>query len=61
MRKRFRGARLFALVTLIAGVVAVPSALADQHRREAESLGSGMWFVELNGAADVPPAATPPR
>ena len=33
MSKRLRGARLLALATLIAGVVAVPSALADEHAR----------------------------
>ena len=33
MRKRFRGVRLFALAALVAGVVAVPSALADQLAR----------------------------
>jgi minor extracellular serine protease Vpr len=49
MSRRFRGVRWLALVALVAGVVAVPSALADDPQGQAESLGSGLWFVELNG------------
>ena len=54
MRKRFRGVRWLALAALVVGVVAVPSALADDAQGQAESLGSSLWFVELNGkpAAD---------
>jgi minor extracellular serine protease Vpr len=50
MRNRFRGVRWIALIALVAGVVAVPSALADDPQGQAESLGTGLWFVELNGA-----------
>ena len=49
MSRRFRGVRWVALVALVAGVVAVPSALADDPQGQAESLGAGLWFVELNG------------
>ena len=49
MSRRFRGVRWFALVALVAGVVAVPSALADDPQGQAESFGTGLWFVELNG------------
>ena len=49
MSKRFRGVRWLALVALVAGVVAVPSALADDPQGQAESLGSGLWFVQMNG------------
>ena len=49
MSRRFRGVRWLALVALVAGVVAVPSALADDPQGQAESLGSGLWFVEMNG------------
>ena len=49
MSSRFRGVRWLALVALVAGVVAVPSALADDPQGQAESLGSGLWFVEMNG------------
>ena len=49
MKRRLRGVRSFALVALLASVVAVPSALADGPQGQAESLGSGLWFVEFNG------------
>ena len=48
MSRRFRGVRWFALVALVAGVVAVPSALANEPQ-QIESARSGLWFVELNG------------
>ncbi len=49
MKHRLRGVRWLALVALVAGVVAVPSALADEPQGQAEPLGSGLWFVEMNG------------
>jgi minor extracellular serine protease Vpr len=46
MRKVTRGLRALALAAVVAGVAAVPSALA------VGSQGStGLWFVQLNGAA----------
>jgi minor extracellular serine protease Vpr len=49
--KRLRGVRLFALAALVAGVVAVPTALAVSSVAAADSSSAGLWFVELNGAA----------
>jgi minor extracellular serine protease Vpr len=49
VRKRLRGVRWFALAALVVGVVAVPSALADNQLGSAEPLGSGLWFVQMNG------------
>ena len=49
MKRRIGGVRWLALVALVAGVVAVPSALADSPQGEAESLGSDLWFVQMNG------------
>jgi subtilisin family serine protease len=51
MRKRFRGVRWIALVALVAGIVAVPSALALSPQGNADPVSTGLWFVELNGAA----------
>ena len=49
MKRRTRGVRLIALAALAAGVILVPSALADDPQGQAEPLGTGLWFVELNG------------
>ena len=49
MSTRFRGVRWLALVALVAGVVAVPSALAETAPGEAEAYSSGLWFVQMNG------------
>jgi minor extracellular serine protease Vpr len=53
MKHRVRGVRLFVLAALVAGIVAVPSALAEEPQGQAEVLGSGLWFVELKS----PPTA----
>lgn len=50
MKHRIRGVRWLALAALVAGVVLVPSALAVDGQGRAESRGSGLWFVELQGA-----------
>jgi minor extracellular serine protease Vpr len=51
MRKLVRGWRLLALTVLVAGVAAVPFAIAADSPGTPEGSGSGLWFVEMNGAA----------
>ncbi len=42
MKERLRGVRWIALAAIVAGVIAVPSALVDDPEGQAESLGSGL-------------------
>ena len=49
MKHRIRGVRWLAVTALLVGVVTVPSALAQGPQGQAETLGTGLWFVELTG------------
>ncbi len=50
MKGRIRSVRWIALAALVAGVVTVPSALAVSPQGSADLSGTGLWFVEFNGA-----------
>ena len=52
MKRRLRGVPWFALAALMAGVVAIPTALGVTSSAVADqSSSNGLWFVELKGAA----------
>ena len=49
MKHRIRGVRWLVVAALLVSIFTVPSALAQGPQGQAETLGTGLWFVELAG------------